>query len=59
MNELQQLKGTYFAIKVKNNLKEINERLIKEGFAPDEEWNDKMTEKINVTHVIVYPHLEF
>lgn len=60
MNKLQQLRGTYFAIKVNNNLDEITEILTKEGFVPDNEWNDEMVEdNNNITHVIVYENLIF
>lgn len=59
MNQLQQLKGTSFAIEVENNLDEINEKLIEAGFIPDKEWNDEMLEHDDTTHVIVYDSSEF
>ena len=61
MKNLQELKGTYFAIKVNNNLDEIEKKLVKEGFKSNAEWNLKTRgwNIGNVNHVIVYENLSF
>ena len=61
MKTLQELKGTYFAIKVNNNLDEIEKKLVEEGFEPDAEWNLKTRGwKIGkINHVVVYEDLSF
>lgn len=56
MDQLQQLKGTYFAIEVNDNLDEITKALINSGYSPEYEWNEYASETFIVNHVIVYEH---